>query len=956
MSNDTERYIEFLAGNFYNQGMFFSIHRKILYASGEFSIPGSVFTDATKAAQIAQFWAGGGHDIYLAMGGELAVGKTEGRKYPQAIRKRYNVGACSALYMDLDVKENAYTTQENALGEFENFVLKYELPKPSMMVSSGTGGVHVYWVADELFPPAEHEMLSSSLVSMGREFKLKFDHECSIDLCRLLRPPGTWNFKTDPASPVGMLYFGSNVPLVHLRERLNGGKGNGASFHATTSSSTPADDNDDLLLQKKQYPLADFAAVQTFCEFLHNTSMTGGKQHNEAIWKQTVSLASFCENGRELAHSLSKGHGAYSQSETDFKYDQAETDKKNNPKLGPSKCSTLKALGVKECDTCLYFNLNTTPINVPNFQQKPKVTPPYNPNADLPLGYFRKPDSTIWYEGKNKDGETEQYQVFSYPMIFNSAYVESGEEYSFCFTTLEGNNHPKIVRMPLAATATRDGLVVALSKNGLPAISNEITRRFFVALQSLLRNKDETLVTSNPIGWHKTYDGEIGFAYDGVCYLPGKTVKAQLLPLELSKAYSKTGDSKYWQELSELVINQNRPGINVIIACGFAAPLIALTGHSGVAIGAWSSESGIGKTTALSIAQAIWGSTGRMLGLEDTANAAIDTMATLKNAVLCWDEIRGRSQTEKMVSMIFMLSRGKEKGRLTKNVQQAQQREFEALLVWAANNSLMDEIAKATSGTMAGHYRVFEFEVDPFITNLNVGHVSNLTSALRRNYGHIGERYAKFLGENRNKILNWVTQMRDKIDVDLQTTQAERYWSAAAAALIVGARIANGLKFTNFDLPTFENFVYNKIKQSRILVGAATGDFAKLPSVELQLGEFLLAMNLNTIKTDITLNMAGRPPKGAVKVLNDNVGFTRQTVYVQISEKERICRIADPALSKWSRDHGVTKSAFTSALEKHFKAKAARGRIGAGTDYSSVPLLVWELNLKGTAIGDEIEF
>jgi hypothetical protein len=956
MSNDTERYIEFLAGNFYNQGMFFSIHRKMLYANGEFAIPGSVFTDATKAAQIAQFWASGGHDIYLAMGGELAVGKTEGRKYPQAIRKRYNVGACSSLYADLDVKEGAYATQDDALDALNNFVLKYELPQPSMMVSSGTGGVHVYWVADELFAPAEHEILSSSLVSMGREFKLKFDHECSIDLCRLLRPPGTWNFKTDPASPVTLLYSGSNVPLVYLRERLNGGKA--TSFHHTTSS-TPADDNDDLLLQKKQYPLADFATVQTFCAFLHNTSMTGGKQHNEAIWKQTVTLASYCENGRELAHELSKGHPAYSESETNLKYDQAETDKRNNLKLGPSRCAALKALGVTECDTCLYFNLNTTPINVPNFVPKPKVTPPYNPNADLPLGYFRKPDSTIWYEGKNKEGETEQFQVFSFPMLFNSSFIEGhGEEYNFCFTTLEGNNHPKLIRLPMSSTVSKDGLAVALAKSGIPMTPNELVRRFFMALQTLLRNKDETLININPIGWHTMPSGTTGFAYDGQFYSPGKIIRAQQLESELARGYHVTGDIKYWQELSELVIAQNRPDINVIIACGFAAPLIALTGLFGVSVGAWSSKSGLGKSTALSLCQAIWGSTTKMQGLDDTANQVIHTIASLRNLPICWDEIRGTQQAEKMVKIIDLITRGREKGRLSQASTQMRQMEFEALLIWAANNPLADEIAKASKGTGAGYYRVFEFNTnESFVSGLNVGQITNLTGALRKNYGHIGEQYAKWLGSNHTKVQGWVNTMRDKISDDLQTVQSERYWVAAAACIIVGARISNGLKFTKFDLIGLEQFVYDKIRGFRTSISeSATNDFSRFDNIELLLAEYLHSVQLNTIKTNITLSGSGRPPKGAVKVLNDNIVFTRQTVYVQLSEDDKMCRISDPSLSKWCRDQNITKSAFTTALEKHFKFKAARGRIGSGSDYASPPILVWEADLSKTRLGQDLEF
>jgi len=956
MPTDAEKYIELLAGKFHEEGLHFSIHRKLLFATGDIAIPGSVFTDVTKAARVARFWARGGHDIYMAQGGQREVGKSDKpRKHPPAIRKRYNIGMCSAVYLDIDVKADGYPTQEDALTALHSFFKRYKLPLPTMIVASGTGGFHVYWVADELFSPVEHEAFALSLIGMAQEFGLKFDAECTKDLCRLLRVPDTWNFKTDPPSPVKLLHSGSKIPLATLRIIF---KFNNV-VPLRPGSPSAADVNDDLRRQKKEYPPAKMDEVQTFCEFLHNTLMTGGSEHKEAIWKQTVSLATYCENGRETAHLLSKGHPAYSVEETDLKYDQAEVDRQNNPKLGPARCSSLKQMGITECITCAYFHLDTTPINVPQYNPKPQSIPPSNPNSDLPVGYYRTPDSTIWYESTNKNGETEISQVFPYPMLFNSAYAEgTGDEYSFSFTTIEGNNHPKLVRLPMASAVNPIGIMTALSKNGLPMLFQEGTRRFIVALQTILRNKDDTLVNINPVGWHTTSNGTIGFAYDGSFYSPSKVSRAQLLDPELARAYRVAGDEKYWRELSELVIGQNRADINVIIICGFAAPLIALTGHFGATISAWSSKSGLGKSTALSLCQAIWGSTIRMMGLDDTANAVIDTVASLKNLPLNWDEVRGTVQTEKMVKMIDLITRGREKSRLNREAKQAKEREFESLMVIAANNPLADEFARLTRGTGAGRYRMFEFNVDEsFVTNLNVGHISILTGELRRNHGHIGAKYAKWLGENHSKILGWVTAMRERIEDDLKTTQSERYWATSAACMIVAARIANGLKFTKFDLPSIEQFIYEKIKEFRTHTDAtATNDFSRKDNVELLLGEFLQAMGLNTIKTNTVVVGSGRPAKGVIKILNDNIVFTRQTVHVQISEKERICKISDPALGKWCKDQNITKTSLTTALQKQFKAKAARGRIGSGTDYVSPPILCWEIDLSKTNLGQEFEF
>jgi hypothetical protein len=229
-----------------------------------------------------------------------------GRKYPRAIRRRYNVDKCNSVYLDCDVKEGAYATQQEALVALRDFCKKYTLPKPSMIVSSGTGGLHVYWVSEDLFITFEHETFATSLINRGQEFGLNFDHECSKDLCRLLRIPDTHNFKTNPPSPVKLLYYGSKIPLSTLREKFNGG--NVVQLHWSPTPAEPSV-NDDLLQPKREYPLADINEVAEYCEFLRNTRKTGGGEHDNTIWHQTILLASYFVDGRELAPWKHLMHG-----------------------------------------------------------------------------------------------------------------------------------------------------------------------------------------------------------------------------------------------------------------------------------------------------------------------------------------------------------------------------------------------------------------------------------------------------------------------------------------------------------------------------------------------------------------------------------------------------------------------------------------------------------------------
>ena len=957
--NDTKTYMETVSGSFSAHELYFSVHHKSIHEDGKITFSGKAFKQIDLAISEAYYWTKKGHDVYVGMGGQQDVIEQErtshnGRKYNvnKAIRKRYNITKCSSLYIDLDVKEGGYASTNDATIALKEFIKKYNLPVPTMMVLSGTGGLHSYWVSDELFSPDEFFGMAFALTNMGQEFGLKFDQQCTNDICRLLRPPQTWNFKTDPPLPVKLYYSGSKVPLETLKTKFYA---NGYVYNPVEGA---PDDNDELSTPRKEYELVDIDKVAEVCPFIKNTLATGGKDQSEPIWKVAVTLASYCVDGRNLAHKLSSGHEAYSPEETNFKYDQGEVDKEHNSRLGPTKCSVIHNYGATECNTCPNLHLNKSPINIPVFTKKPNSTNSTNnaPANDLPEGYSRDKRNHIFHvtEGENPS------EIFNYPIIPGSAFAEGGDkEYQLVFTTREGDGREKIIKIPMTTSSDRTSLSIGLAKNGLPIMTTEATRRFMTSFMSQLRSNDRTLILTSPLGWHTLPGRGTGFSYNGVCYFKGTNLKAQRLDGDFAKHYSVQGSAQAWRDLADLIILQNRPEINTIIAASFAAPLMEFTGHNGCAIGIWSSGTGVGKSTGLSIGQAIWGSTIRMSGLSDTLNQTIDTMATLKNIVQCWDELKGQKQIEQFAQIIFELSRGREKGRLDKLSHQLPQREFQTLLAWTANQPLADEIARRVRGTAAGNYRMLEFNIDEhFRSNLSVTQVSALVGELRKNYGHVGERYAKYLGQNYETLRHVIPKIRDHFEDILKATQAERYWVSMAACIYSGARIANQLSITRFDLPSMKDFLIKTIDYSRSNFGKiGSNDLSKKNDMTLILGEMLSFFSQQTIKTDIMApHSAGRPKRGAVRVLNDNGNLTRTSIVLQISRSPVLCRVTDPALGRWCKEQGMPKSAFINALQRFYQAKYTRSRIGSGTDYVSPPLLVWELNFMGTSLEQEIEF
>jgi hypothetical protein len=190
-------------------GQYISVHHRSVWTtqSGKqhVSFPGEACSDVHTAAEQAVYWSHRAKtDVYLAMGSQINHGglwDNNGmpRRLPQALRKRSNVGCCRCLYMDVDVdtdpEKDAYGTVEELNEGIEQFYTKTSFPKAALVVNSGRGGKHLYWPFERLIRPNEFRPLARALSAAAKSSGLKFDRECTVDICRLLRIPGTFNFK-----------------------------------------------------------------------------------------------------------------------------------------------------------------------------------------------------------------------------------------------------------------------------------------------------------------------------------------------------------------------------------------------------------------------------------------------------------------------------------------------------------------------------------------------------------------------------------------------------------------------------------------------------------------------------------------------------------------------------------------------------------------------------------------
>ena len=100
-----------------------------------------------------------------------------------------------------------------------------------------------------------------------------------------------------------------------------------------------------------------------------------------------------------------------------------------------------------------------------------------------------------------------------------------------------------------------------------------------------------------------------------------------------------------------------------MVASTFAAPLVEMTGHAGLLLGLISSESGIGKSTALQLGQAVW-SKPIVWQVNDTINHFAKCTTLRHLPFNSPDEIKGDKQMRAMVELAFQLTGGHEKGKV----------------------------------------------------------------------------------------------------------------------------------------------------------------------------------------------------------------------------------------------------------------------------------------------------
>lgn len=726
-----------------------------------------------------------GKDVYFATG--TYTDKREGKS--TELKK--------ALYVDLDCgpEPSKYATKKDALVALTMFCKSYFYP-PSIIVDSG-GGIHAYWTFKDPIPPAKWVPLADGLKNLCEAGGLKTDPTVTADIARVLRAPCTVNYKNSVPRPTRIFHDSpKDYTVKKIEEKL------GVQAHRPQLSL--AVDNDDLsgdLYSGRKYYAKH---IIKNCPMFTDAYATQGAGLPESLWTQQLHILAYTEDGEDYVHEISKGYNGYAQTETQMKWNQRIASR---GRVGPTLCNTF-AQWSSHCATCPHRGHISTPLQL-GTDRDPTLPFPYDQDENgVFISVQRQDDRGVVVH--------DRLDVTQFPIKDFSVVYGEGMTYLQFVANVAGI--PYNVEVNYADITEKRSCLTALSNHHVILSENEY-KNFRDLMSAWTKRMQESKATQRmwtQLGW---VDSPPGFALANEVLLKnGNKLNNIHHDRYLASLYQPVGERDPWIKLAHKLTEQNRHAISAIICTAFAAPLMEFMRDSSAALAFVSSKSGSGKTTAMQLAQAVWGNPRTAVNqLDDTQASIFRKLGYLNNLPAYWDEVRAKDDVYRFVKMIFQMTGGKERSRLNQHVEMREQNSWNTILTVASNESIADHTDRASQDSEAGRARVFEVIV-PAISAEEADHntINDLMLEVYNNYGVVGQEYADFLVKHTDIVKQAVAASYQKLSALLLQDSSERFWLTSVTALYVAARLTNKLGFTKIDLNAFDNWLVTQFDNQRL--------------------------------------------------------------------------------------------------------------------------------------------
>ncbi len=873
-------------------------------------------------------------------------------------RAAANAVALRSVFIDLDVSDGdarKYPSQAEALQALRTFCKDTTLPKPTI-VNSGTG-IHAYWPLEEQLSRLEWYALATRFKQFCVDRGLKIDPVVSADAARVLRVPGTHNYKTDPprevyivgdpAEPIQDLKAFLDLLVVDDQRLPPAVVAENPPFEHTTVTAALASN-----------------AENSFRRILERTAKGSGCNQlkriveeqatlDEPSWRAGLSIAVFCTDRDKSIHLISKSHPEYNED---------ETERKAAAIAGPYLCTKFEEINPGGCDGCPHLGELKSPIVlgreiVEADPDEVVLAPVGDPDADpetvlipkYPPPYFRGKSGGVFKRETDENGDVSSSMVYH-----NDLYVvkrvhdpELGE--SAVVRLHLPKDGVREFTISLATITSTDDLRKALSVQGVGVTKVGEIMNYMTTWINSLQTQQAADKARRQFGWTDDKGtsfvvGGIEIFADRVASNPPSAATAQLFPY-----FEPHGTIDAWKEVMAFY---NVPGMEIhqyMIGIGFGSVLLHMLPIHGAGFHIYSDGSGYGKTTGMYAGASIWGKPKKLVLTEkDTHNTKMLRAEIYRHLPLYIDELTAATPKD-LSALAYHITDGEQRNRMSGkgNYERVRGEEWALICGSTGNRSIWESIAAVKRGTQAEMQRILEVPVHR--VDLDKEKTDALTNKLRSNYGHAKVPYIQYICKHYDLVKSELEDVQRTIDRLADLGPQNRFWSAEVACVIMGLRIARRLKFVSFDMPKLVEWIVGVLKGAKIDVVQAKGTAIEaLTLFYLENYNNILRVSSvvdNRVKSTSEILARNPPPEAE----------PRQRYVARYEYDTKLLFVVPAFFREWCSNKQIHYGGIFQELKKApFNAGSVITRLGKGTNVNLPPMAVMRVSFDDSDAADQL--
>lgn len=877
----------------------------------------------------------------------------DGKK--KEVRVGRNIASLKSLYIDMDVdaaNPNKYSTQSEALVALRDFCKGNSFPAP-LVVSSGFG-IHAYWPMDAVIPAGEWRILASTFKAALEACGLKTDPTITADASRILRVPGTHNYKRGECRAVDIVRDVTPYPNQTIYDAVAALAANKhiairAPANVRPHTTSVLGDNLD-----KEYAPSDFHKILQNCATMAGIAATGGP--GGVIWIHGLAVALATTDGDAACLELSQAY-------PDFDIDEMKRKiyRLKDQGIGPTLCDTFCGDVENHCDGCIHKGKINSPISLglAEFRHLPIVHEVLSATTGkleiieqpkFPFPYFKNEKGQVVHTGrdtKDKTGdkveavETVVCDLVLYPL--KCMHNERFDAEVTLWRILRDGEAPRDFLLEHATIAKADALHATLLGKGVYLLPSQVKLMvvYMISYLKVIRTKDSVEFLFSRLGWRDDYRK---FVLGSTMYKHDGTTETHQMSEEMITevpGMDTRGTLDGWKSAVQFYNARDYEAHRIMMYSGFGSLLLHMTGHKGAILAA-TGEPGAGKTTAMLVSNSIFGNPDALLVGGNTSgtteNALYALLAARNHIPMSLDEVT-RMDLKVLGRFCLAMPQGKEKIRLLRSGKIAPNTfTWGNIVQMTANTDMYSALAQSRADASAESVRLFQlhFTVPDSRTKTQA---DQFIRDLREHYGHAGGVFVKYVVENYEVVKKRVENMVAFIDETAEITSGERFWSGLLAATFVGALCARKLGLID-DFPVEQDIEW----AIGLIVQARKGVREHISSAKEVLSEFLEATIGETLVINMTQgsNIAPRieqAPRGSLAIRHE---LDAHRMYIMKS-----------AFKKYCEETGANYSTIQRELEDSgvLMSKNKQVTLGKGTDLSKGQVRCWEIDMSKISVG-----